>query len=225
MTESLQYTEPNAWLDALTRDFRAIFTESNRIRGSTHIALSGGSTPKAWYERLNSESLPWTQLEWWLGDERWVPPTDGSSNERMARESLGKGRPEFGEHFHSWHRTSDPETSALEVEKDLIKNLGAKPALDLVLLGLGNDGHVASLFPGTAALNESSRLAVANLVPQMNATRLTLTFPMLNAAREVWFLVQGRGKEEMVRRLLSGDTSIPGGCVCAARQKLFWLMD
>ncbi len=223
MIETLRFPDEQAWLRALVGDCRGCVDAAIASRGRAHVALSGGSTPKPFYQRLNVEPLPWNRIEWWLGDERWVLPTDPQSNERMVRETLGPGRDEFAEHFHTWHLDDDPSEAARKFEDHLKQQMGDQPVFDLVLLGIGGDGHTASLFPGTAALEEKTRNAVANEVPQMKSTRMTLTFPALNRAREIWFLVSGREKESVIQRILNRDAAFPSARVSATNQKLYWM--
>ncbi|MES2307581.1 MAG: 6-phosphogluconolactonase, partial [Verrucomicrobiota bacterium] len=142
------------------------------------------------------------------------------SNEKMILSSLGADIANI--RFESWHTSEDSGIAAANYEKKLIQQLGTPPSLDLVLLGMGTDGHTASLFPGTEALHESSRFAVSNVVPQLNATRVTLTFPALKIAQETWFLVKGADKSSMVERLLKRDPTIPSACVEAENQHLYW---
>lgn len=221
MIETLRFPGEAEWLDALTRDFRGRVEAAIAARGTAHVALSGGSTPKPFYERLNRETLPWKKIEWWLGDERWVPPNDAQSNEKMVYATLGRGRPDFSVRFHSWHSDADPAAAARAYESLMQRRIGNPPVLDLVLLGIGPDGHTASLFPGTRAVEEACCDTVANEVPQMNSTRLTVTFPLLNRAREVWFLVSGHDKEAIITRMLAGDTSLPAARVDAAQTRLY----
>lgn len=186
------------------------------------MALAGGRTPKPIYGRLNELDLPWDQIQWLLGDERWVPPTSDQSNEFMVRDTLGVNRPEFDRTFWSWHHDKDPHKAALAYEKRITDTLSARPVLDLVLLGLGDDGHTASLFPGSAALQEKRKFCVAEEMGD-KGMRLTLTYPILNSAREVWFIVEGRKKTDMVQRLLKADQTIPAAGIRNANQHLFWL--
>jgi 6-phosphogluconolactonase len=208
------------WLQALLERFDTLFQQAVQKRGEFHVALSGGSTPKELYSALNRRNLDWSKIVWWLGDERWVKPDHADSNEKMILSSLGGGIPQI--RFESWHTSDDPAIAAAQYEANLIRQLGSKPSIDLVLLGMGTDGHTASLFPGTAALNESTRLAVSNVVPQLNTTRVTLTFPALKMAGETWFLVKGADKSSMVDRLLQRDQTIPSACVEAENQHLYW---
>ena len=158
-----------------------------------------------------------------MSDERWASPTDQASNEKMIRETLGQNRADFAAHFHSWHLARDSEEAAQAYETNLRQQVGDPPVFDLVLLGLGHDGHTASLFPGTVALKETKLFAMAYPVPQLQTIRLTLTFPVLNQARQIWFLVQGWDKEEMIKKLFERDSSIPAARIQNPLQYLYWL--
>lgn len=219
--ETHHFNSQDLWLHSLLERFDTLLKTAVEKRGVFHVALSGGSTPKTLYTALNQQPLPWKQIVWWLGDERWVKPDHTDSNEKMIRESLGKGISDF--QFQSWHSSEDPTAAAQDYEKRLVAAMGNPPALDLSLLGMGTDGHTASLFPGTEALKESQKFAVSNVVPQFNTTRVTLTFPTLHVARETWFLVKGADKSAMVDRLLQRDITIPSACVTASNQHLYWL--
>ena len=165
------------------------------------IALSGGSTPKRLYETLAAsplrEEIPWDRLEVFFGDERAVSPDDPDSNYGMAvRALLAKVD------VLAWRMRA--EIGAAEEYETIVRDRvlpgpgGSVPELDLVLLGIGGDGHTASLFPGTAALDEAKRLVVMNEVPKLGAKRMTFTYPLLNAARRVWILAAGADKREIV---------------------------
>lgn len=219
--ESHLFESPETWLQALLHRFDLLAESAIQSRGFFHVALSGGSTPKPFYAALNTHRIDWSKVIWWLGDERWVKPDHADSNEKMIRESLGKGISNF--QFQSWHPNDDASKAAEAYEKNLIQKTGNPPALNLNLLGMGTDGHTASLFPGTTALQEQKKFAVSNQVPQLNATRVTLTYPALNAARETWFLVKGIDKTSMVDRLLQRDLTIPSAVVSARNQHLYWL--
>lgn len=222
MIKTFWFNDHKSWLDSLETDFLKVIGSALEQRGKVHVALSGGGTPRPFYVRLNRSSLPWSRIDWWLGDERWVPPTDVQSNERMIRENLGEGHPEFALHFHSWHLSENPDEAAKLYEMRLKEIMGATPAFDLVLLGLGSDGHTASLFPWSSALEETRALAVKNEVMVQKSTRLTFTYPLLNRSREIWFLVDGKEKSEQITRLLHQDETIPAGRIKAQNQKLYW---
>ncbi|MGH9405807.1 MAG: 6-phosphogluconolactonase [Terriglobia bacterium] len=170
-------------------------------------ALSGGSTPQRFCELLASRgvSLPWPRLHLFQVDERCVPPDDPRSNYRMLREAMLDRLP--GVQFHRMQAEwPDREAAAASYENDLRTTLGTEsgawPHLDVIYLGLGEDGHTASLFPETAALAERRLAVCANFVPKLNMYRITLTLPVLNAAARVVFLVSGAGKAEILRQVL-----------------------
>jgi 6-phosphogluconolactonase len=188
---------------------RAAAATAIAARGRFRIALAGGSTPRALYPALVG-GIDWTRVIVFFGDERAVGPTDPQSNYRMARETLldPAGVPPAS--VFRW-RGEDPdlEAAARDYQAALTAQAQA-PWLDLALLGLGPDGHTASLFPGTSALGEESRLAVAVDVPAHGTRRLTLTYPALCGAREICFLVTGREKAAALAAVLrSGDGGPP----------------
>lgn len=183
-----------------------------------HVALAGGSTPRAAYERAAGLDMDWSRCTLWFGDERCVAPDHEHSNYRMVRDALldriDGEQPEvkriLGER--------GPDAGADAYERELRDAFGADmPRLDLILLGLGPDAHTASLFPGDAALGERERVAVGVATPGMAplVSRVTVTLPLVNAAREVVFLVSGEDKAEAVARAFSGaeDPSAPASLV------------
>jgi len=170
------------------------------------VALAGGSTPRSFYEALAKVDYPWKRLEVFFGDERCVPPDHPDSNFGMAREALLSRVPA------RVHPMTACDAAAHEAELGSV--LGSPPALDLVFLGLGADGHTASLFPGDPALEERSRWVAR--VERPDHARLTLTLPVLSAARVACFLVSGREKRDRVRDLLDG-ADIPAARVAAGR--------
>jgi 6-phosphogluconolactonase len=188
-----------------------------------HIALSGGNTPAPFYRAISEcETIPWPRIHWWIGDERTVPSHDPQSNEKMIRQTLGAVRSDL--HLQTWHLHTDPQKAAEAMDKILRKTLGAPPVFDLILLGIGTDGHTASLFPETAALDETHAYAVLNEVPQLQTKRWTFTYPVLAAAKEIWFLAQGENKAEMIHRLLARDTGIPSARIQNRNQKVYWIL-
>ncbi|MEB3322800.1 MAG: 6-phosphogluconolactonase [Synechococcaceae cyanobacterium] len=171
-------------------------------RDRAQIALAGGSTPMATYRRLGAEHLPWERVDVLLGDERWVPADDPASNARMIAATLLDQPPARRARFHPVPTDrEDPEAGAAAYA-ELIAQLcpGDPPRFDVVLLGLGEDGHTASLFPHSPALGVSDRSVTVG--EGKGLARLTLTAPVLSAARRVIFLVSGEGKREALRRLM-----------------------
>jgi 6-phosphogluconolactonase len=203
-------------------------------RGRFTLALAGGSTPRRLYELLAESDLDWSRVELFFGDERCVPPDHADSNYRMAREALFDPARVPAQRVHRMRGELEPAAAAAAYEDELRAVLtparGAVPAIDLVLLGLGDDGHTASLFPGTAALDERERWVVANRVPELDAWRLTMTYPLLNAASVVVFLVAGAAKRAAVERVLTpdvdeGSEAPPAAHVRPASGRLIWLLD
>lgn len=207
-------------LDALSRaaadDFAAIVRDAVAARGACHVALSGGSTPERLFKLLAAagrEALPWDRVELWWGDERTVAPDHKDSNYGMAKRALldplGISTGADAAHVHRMAgERADHDAAARDYERTLTAALGAPPVLDLVLLGMGPDGHTASLFPGTPALDEAARFVVANPVDSPvthGATvRITLTAPAINAARHVRFLIGGADKADSLAHVLDG---------------------
>jgi 6-phosphogluconolactonase len=199
-------------------------------RGEFRIALSGGNTPRPVYAQLaaRARDLAWERVVITFGDERCVPPDDAQSNFRMARESLIAPAAIPDKSVLRMRGEIDPQLAAQEYqdELDLLATQRGEQIYrhDLVLLGLGDDGHTASLFPGTAALDETSRRVMANFVPKLNSWRLTFTFPLINHARHICFLVNA-SKGELMDRVLSGDAQYPASRVNPTAGQLTWIVD
>ena len=200
--------------------------------GRFAVALAGGSTPKALYALLSSAELrgrlDWPRVHFFWGDERCVPPDHQDSNFRMARETLLDRVPLPAQNIHRMAGEAEPLAAAAAYESELRRFFGVgPPRFDLVLLGLGEDGHTASLFPGSAALEEKQRLAVAVYVETLRSHRLTLTLPALNAAAHVLFLVAGASKEAIVRKVFgtkAAATQYPAARIEPSNGRLTWLM-
>jgi 6-phosphogluconolactonase len=210
------YVEPN--LAALAR--RAVeylvemAGEAVEAQGRVRIAISGGSTPKAAFELLADPSqpwlrrMPWEMLDIYWVDERCVPPGDAQSNYRMTREALLDHVPLRPEQIHRIEGELEPEAAAARYESELRSSFGLEssgsPRFDLIALGLGADGHTASLFPHTEAIHETTRLVASNRVPQLEGPRVTLTWPVINHSRSVFFLVSGHDKAAVLKEVLTG---------------------
>lgn len=194
-------------------------------RGTFSLALSGGNTPKPVFEALARRPIDWSRIVLTFGDERCVPPDDEKSNYLMARRTLLDAIPIPAENVLRMKGEIDPADAANEYEAELRARAGGGVFRhDLILLGMGPDGHTASLFPGTAALAETERLVVANDVPQMGMWRITFTYPLLNAARHVCFLVNSAGKDEILAEVFSGTSSYPCAAVQPTDGRLTWLL-
>ena len=200
------FEAPQDLAEAAAGSFVEQANEAVERSGRFTVALAGGSTPKRAYEVLAEtyrDALDWNKVHVFFGDERTVPPDHEDSNYRMAQHAL-LSRVPVGS-VHRMRGELDPPEAAALYEKELTKFFGGPPRFDLVLLGIGEDGHTASLFPGTPALDVHDRWAVENPVEKLNTVRLTLTVPAINAAREIIFLVAGEGKAEALREILEGD--------------------
>jgi len=199
-------------------------------RNEFRIALSGGNTPRPVYARLAAiaHDLPWELVRVTFGDERCVPPTDQESNFRMAWETLLAPAAVPKDSILRMRGEIDPQIAAREYEEqlDLMASQRGAPIYthDLILLGLGDDGHTASLFPGTAALEETIRRVVANFVPRLNAWRLTFTFPLINCARHILFLVGAAKNPELIQRVLNGDRQLPAARVDPSAGEVTWMI-
>jgi 6-phosphogluconolactonase len=226
--------------EALTLDaaetFVRVTTTAVEDRGRCAVALAGGGTPQALYRALaHSPALrarvPWHGIEFFWGDERVVPPDHADSNYRMAYDTMLSAVPVTRQQIHRvGTELGDPAAAAREYEDDIRRSFDADvqvPRFDLILLGLGKDGHVASLFPGTTALRESGRLCVENWVPNLSAYRITMTFPLLNQARAVVFVVSGPEKASIVRQVLrrtSSTSDLPAQLVRPSGD-IVWMLD
>ena len=200
------FENPQDLAEAAAEAFAGEAAKSIQENGRFAVALAGGSTPKALYELLATRyqnALDWGRIHVFFGDERTVPPGHENSNYHMAYETL-LSRVSAGS-VHRMRGELDPREAAALYEKELTAFFGGGPRFDLVLLGIGADGHTASLFPRTPALDVNDRWAVENPVQKLGTTRLTLTVPAINAARKVTFLVAGEGKAEALKEVLEGD--------------------
>lgn len=210
-----------------------ILDEAHKALGARNefrIALSGGNTPAPIYSRLAviGHDLPWELGRITFGDERCVPPDDPRSNYRMARETLLLPAAIPEKSILRMRGEIDPQIAAQEYQDQLdlmaIQSGESIYRHDLILLGLGDDGHTASLFPGTAALDETTRRVVANFVPKLGAWRLTFTIPLINHARQVCFLV-GPGKDSrLIQRVLEGDPQFPASRVNPSAGNVTWII-
>lgn len=201
------------------REIAQMLSAAVREHGTATLALAGGTTPRAAYEHLANEAVPWRSVSIFFGDERCVPPDDSDSNYRMAREALfgrlseGPARVErmLGE-------SSDHDAAARAYEAVL------PDSIDVLVLGVGEDGHTASLFPGSSALTEKTRRVLPVVGPKPPPNRLTITPPVLNAARNVVVLASGAGKAKAIARALEGELDI-ASCPSQLVRDALWLMD
>jgi 6-phosphogluconolactonase len=229
---------PAALASRAAQYFVEMAEEAVVARGRVRIAISGGSTPKAAFQLMGDPNqpwrgrMPWDQLDLFWVDERCVPPDGQESNFRMTREALLDRAPLRPEQIHRMEGELDPEEAAARYESELrncFRLEGAEvPHFDLVQLGMGPDGHTASLFPHTDGLNEMMRLVTSNHVPKLDAWRITLTWPVINHARSVFFLIGGADKAGVLNEVLTGprDTErLPSQLIWPASGILTLILD
>jgi len=239
-------------LDAIAKrvaqEFVQAATAAVSEKGSFSVALSGGSTPKALYSLLANETalraqLPWDKMYFYFGDERSVGPDDADSNFRMANETMLSKVPikpeqvfrikgEYKESEKAAQEYDEALRSSFEIGKGKIAvgkiGEGQFPRFDLVLLGMGNEGHTASLFPGTKALHETKRIAVRNWVGKLYTNRITLTAAAINHAARVIFMVTGADKALALKGVLEGPyepEQLPAQMIQPSNGQLLWLVD
>jgi 6-phosphogluconolactonase len=213
--------------------FVSVAEEAAAARGMFSVALAGGNTPRSLYALLATDEfasrVPWDRTQVYFSDERFVPADSPESNQRMATEAL-LSRVPIPERFVHRVATTDasPDEAAALYEEGIRRTLSAAPGevprFDLVMLGLGPDGHTASLFPGSEALNAVDYLVAANFVEEKDSWRITFTYPLINAARCIMFLVEGESKSAIVSRVLAGE-DLPAARVRSEQGRVVWLLD
>jgi 6-phosphogluconolactonase len=210
-------------------EFVRIAKDSIRERRSFAVALSGGSTPILLYKRLVDASLDWAQVVFFFGDERNVPADEDASNFRNANKELFRPLRIREDRIFRWRTELESPEKVAQDYQDRLEDMGPRLSrLDLIILGMGTDGHTASLFPGTEALNEEVRFAAANWVPQLGSWRYTLTLPVINNARNVMFLVAGADKAETLSKVLETEPEterLPAQRVRPPDGMLAWFVD
>jgi 6-phosphogluconolactonase len=224
---------PAELFPAAADEFAKLARDAVNRAGKFTVALSGGSTPKklfALLAEIPSTEIPWDRVFFFFGDERHVPPAHPDSNFRMANESLLLKIHARPENVFRIQAELAAEIAARNYEQQLVQFFhlqpGEFPRFDLIMLGLGPDGHTASLFPGSKALHEQHRLAVANWVQKFNTDRITFTYPVLNHAACVMFLVTGQDKAEAVGQVFEQKKQgPPAGAVDPDDGRLLWFLD
>lgn len=228
------FQSPEALADGVAREWIKLAQEAIAIRGSFHVALSGGSTPKILYERLAKPDYAarpeWRNTYIWFGDERAVPPDHEQSNYRMAKQALLDRVPiPPVQVFRIEGEQQDLKKAAMAYSRKLAMNTpqaeNGMPQLDLVLLGMGDDGHVASLFPGTDALTEARKLVMPVYVEKLKSWRITFTLPLINHARRVLMLVCGAGKANMMGQVFGQPGPLPVQRVAPVSGRFEWRLD
>ncbi len=213
--------------------FAELSTEFIQSKGRFNVALSGGSTPAVLYQKLvdlHSDDIYWNYIDFFWSDERYVPFDHENSNGGLAfRRLLSPLEIEKERYFPVLTTEHDPHYAALQYEQTLRRYFNAPtgvPSFDLIFLGLGDDGHTASLFPGTKALRESEKLVAANWIDKFETWRITFTYPLLNNAKKVIFLVSGPDKAKAAKSIIKdGDRAFPATLVKPHQGQLLWLLD
>jgi len=197
-------------------------------QGCFTVALSGGSTPRLLYEQLVTQPIEWNYVHIFWGDERCIPPDHPDSNYGMARRAWLSHIDLPAQNVHRLKGELDPAQAAQQYEDELRALFGTLPRFDLILLGMGNDAHTASLFPGTPALHEQQRWVVAHYVDKLQANRLTLTPPIFNHAANVIFLIAGHDKATALQSVWHGPHDpdrFPAQIVMPTTGRVIWLVD
>jgi 6-phosphogluconolactonase len=233
MTAIRVVPDPAALAETAARHFVEASQQAIDARGVFSVALSGGSTPRELHRRLASPPLAhqvdWSRVQIFFGDERCVPPSDPESNYHMAEETLLSQVPIPAANVHRMRGELPPEEAAADYERQLKAFFGDEPPrLDLILLGMGDNGHTASLFPGLSAVHEEQRWVVAEHVSEVDMWRLTVTPVILNLGRQVLFLVAGAAKASMLQQVLEGPYAPderPAQIVRPTPGEVTWLVD
>lgn len=233
LDESKNLIVPGDYQTTLTfcvEHFIALSKRALSDHGFFTVALSGGSTPKAIFEKLCSspykEQINWNKIHIFFGDERALPPNDPNSNFHMAMQAGFSKMPIPTEQIHRMQAEVDIEKNALKYEETIHKVLGNR-SFDLVMLGMGEDGHTASLFPFTEGLKVTNRLCIANYVPQKKCWRMTLTFSCINQASNICIYVLGSNKKDMLTQVLfhPSQKTLPVEQVGTPQSKALWIAD
>lgn len=225
---------PQELAQETARRFVAFARQAVEAHGDFRVALSGGSTPKALFETLARSpydaQVDWDRIQVFFSDERFVPPDSPESNYHTAHVALLSKVAIPERHVHRIATVDiTPQSASSQYEEEIrrvfeVGNVDV-PRFDLILLGLGPDGHTASLFPGTEALGEKEQLVVPNYVPKFDSWRITFTYRLINAATNVAFLSQGSDKAERVKQVVSGDPELPASGVQPTSGVLYWMID
>lgn len=236
MSDVAVYADQEALFEAAAERLSQIASSAVAARGRFFIALSGGNTPRAFYLLLSQSPwrarVPWAKAEVFFGDERCLPPQHPDSNFHIACKAMIEPLSLPQENVHRMLGELDPHAAAAAYQQEIVNAFSNAanmlPRFDLVLLGLGADGHTASLFPGSDALQENEKLVVANYVDKLKAYRLTLTLPVLNNARHIMFLVVGENKSSIANELFvrpNRSIKYPAELIRPTDGTIIWFLD
>jgi 6-phosphogluconolactonase len=218
-----RYSDLAAIARAMADELHALVLRSLEETSACHLALSGGNTPRALYKELVARGrayLPWDQIDLWWGDERCVPPDHPESNFGMAKAELLQPLELDSSRWHRMHGENEPAAAAQAYEEHIYSCLGTKPVFTVIFLGIGDDGHTASLFPGEPL--DPSRIVIAAKAPS-GQPRISMTPRLINAARHVRFLVAGAGKTEALAGVVKETSNAPARLI--TNKDLQWLVD
>ena len=227
------YPEYSSLVSAVAMQIAVVINDAITARGKCVIALSGGETPKGAYSNLGSApfnmEIDWSRVHLFFGDERMVPPDDVQSNFAMVKKELLSKITIPAKNVHRIWTELDPVQAATAYEEELQIEMGFEILkFDLILLGIGEEGHTASLFPGTLALSEEEKYVSANFIPKLNTWRVTLTLPTINNAREIFFLASGKPKAKIVEKVINSEhpeIGFPATLIKPAEGIVKWMLD
>ena len=229
------FDTPELLVVGIYNQFRGLFSSEPQRARAMHIALAGGSTPRAFYEFLSvrpSDEIDWRQIHLWWGDERCVPPDHAESNYRMVKEALLDHIRISPEQIHRMQGEAIPQTEMIRYAKEIRSNLplsqSGLPVFDMILLGMGEDGHTASIFPGSELRDDTDAWCAVVQHPQSGQKRVTLTLPVLNQARQIVFMISGSAKSGMVSEILNHpeqSKKYPAAKVLPQNGILTWFLD
>lgn len=231
------YVDISPDLETLSQKAASLFAELSQKtvlrKGRFSVALSGGFTPRRFFELLSEryrDSIEWSHVDIFWADERCVPQYHEESNYGTAKRLLLSKVPLLQENIFRVRGEDDPSTEAVRYEEELSRYFGryGRTCLDLIVLGMGSDGHTASLFPGEQSMAETIKLVIPVYVEKLKEWRVTMTLPLLNRAREIFFLVSGRAKAEVLAEILEHDEKrrkYPAGFVDPSPGEVVWLID
>ncbi len=216
------FNTEESWVAFLVSEFQKQCLENVLQHGFFHVFLCGGTTPAPIYTAIANLNLPWDSIRWWMGDERFVSLNHPLRNETMVENAMGTAWKRVQPHFVSWGDFARPEQAAENMNTLLEKAFPHAQGPHFCFLGMGEDGHTASLFPGSGILQVDNALAAATPEAYNGARRLSVTLPFLNRATAVYFVTRGDAKKSMVERVHKGDTRLVAGRIVSQNTHICW---
>jgi 6-phosphogluconolactonase len=227
MTEVVVASDAWALARHAAANITALIENSLKRADTFSIALAGGSTPQETYQQMAQVNMNWNQIEFFFGDERDVPQNDPQNNYRTFVDTWQMAS-KLPANIHRIQTELGPQAAAADYERLVKQKLGKDLSMDLILLGMGGDGHTASLFPETTALQAADRLVIENFVTNLDMWRITMTLPLINRAKQVYFLVTGKEKAEAIQQVIEGAQKaieLPAQLIQPKDGNLVWLLD